>query len=105
MIATFSPVQAELVEDRLMVGDDAVEPGRALDGGELPEAEGVAGDDQLGVLVLRRELAEEGDEFIGEVAMTQLPIPAEMEIADEVEHTRHKPSPTFSRFSSPAGHT
>ncbi len=61
----------------------------------LPEAERVAGYDQLGVLVLRREVAEEGNEFIGEVAVTQLPIAAEMEVADEIEHARHEvPQPS-----------
>ena len=61
----------------------------AADRRGLPEAEGVAGDDQLGVLVPRREVAKVGDEFIGEVAEAQVAVAAEMEVADEIEHTGH----------------
>ena len=80
---------AKLAEQGRMLRGDGLELGDARAVGQLPEAEGIADDDELGGLRSRRDLPQELDELVLELALGESPVTADVEVTDEVIGRRH----------------
>ena len=81
---------AQLAEERGAHGGDPLELGGSLAIRQLPEAEGVAHDDELGGLRPRCDLREELDQLALELAAGESTVAADVEVADEVVGGRHR---------------
>jgi hypothetical protein len=75
----------ELAEERGALGGDPLELRRSLAIGQLPEAEGIADDDELGGRRPRGDLREEV-----EIAAREPPVTADVQVADQVVGGRHR---------------
>ena len=72
-----------------MLRGDGLELGDARAVGQLPKAEGIADDDELGGLRSRRDLPQELDELVLELALGESPVATDVEVTDEVVGRRH----------------
>src|SRR5262249_30114788 len=72
-----------------MLPRDGRELGAAGAIGQLPEAERIAHDDELGGLRPDGDLPQELDQFVLEVATGESTVPADVEVADKVVGRRH----------------
>jgi len=80
---------AKLPEQGRMLRGNGLELGDARAVGQLPEAEGIADDDELGRLRSRRDLPQELDELVLELALGKSPVTADVKVTDEVVGRRH----------------
>src|SRR5262245_4297956 len=72
-----------------MLPRDGRELGAAGGIGQLPEAERIAHDDELGGLRADGDLPQELDQFVLEVATGESTVPADVKVADKVVGRRH----------------
>jgi hypothetical protein len=80
----------ELAEERGASFGDPRELGGSLAIRQLPEAEGIADDDELGGRRARSDVREELDQLALEIASGESPVASDVEVTDEVIGRRHR---------------
>ena len=78
------PRRPERAEDGRKLPDQLPQLLQPLDIRKLPEAEGIADDDQFCVFVPARNILQKGGQFPRECARAQRLVPADMQVADKV---------------------